>query len=110
METTPMSPTYWLRSLRAQLAFRPRKTASLRRLSMSLRLERLEERDVPSAGMLDPTFGIGGVATTSSGPFQSSGGDVSAVAVQSTGKIVLIETDFNNGPRLTRLNPNGGVD
>ena len=51
------------------------------------RLEWLEDRCTPTAGLLDPTFGSGGIATTAIG---SHGAQAAAVAVQPDGKIVAV--------------------
>jgi uncharacterized delta-60 repeat protein len=53
-------------------------------------------------GSLDPSFGAGGVVTTSF-PGQSAGAATNAVIVQSDGKIVAVGTGFNNTTGVTSL-------
>jgi len=77
-----------------------------------LRLEALEDRCLPSAGMLDPTFGIGGTVSTSFG--KSTEAD--AMVIQPDGKIVAagsieIPQTLNVGYfDLARYNPDGSLD
>jgi uncharacterized delta-60 repeat protein len=69
----------------------PRQTFSSRRIAHSSRrpaLEALEDRTLPSAGALDPTFGTGGVVQGGSG-FNSS---ASTVAVEPDGKVLVAGT------------------
>jgi uncharacterized delta-60 repeat protein len=76
-------------------------------------LERLEDRTLLNAGMLDPTFGTGGEVVAS---FQGSMDNIGqAAALQSDGKIVTVgqAISFNtaNGNfALTRTNPDGSLD
>jgi uncharacterized delta-60 repeat protein len=78
----------------------------------SLRLEALEDRCVPSAGMLDPTFGSGGTVSTSFG--KSTEAD--AMVIQPDGKIVAagsieIPQTLNVGYfDLARYTPDGSLD
>src|SRR5262245_37108628 len=71
----------WLFSSR-----RARRTAPVRRPSAYRpRLEALEDRCVPSAGTLDPTFGSGGIVTTA----LSNGNDTAyGVLLQPNGDII----------------------
>jgi uncharacterized delta-60 repeat protein len=79
------------------------------RRSFRPRSERLETRDCPSGGLLDPTFNATGVATTTLASWGS------ATAIQPDGKIVVV----GNGPaaqgglstiEVVRLNPDGSLD
>jgi hypothetical protein len=58
-----------------------------------LSLERLEDRTVPSAGMLDATFSTGGKVTAN---FGVSNSNVMAATIQPNGQIVLLETSSDN--------------
>src|SRR5262245_11651818 len=74
-----------------------------------LTLELLEDRCVPSAGFLDPTFDFDGVATTATG----GSGRCHAVATYApgtanAGKIVAVGQGW--GFALVRYNPNGSLD
>jgi uncharacterized delta-60 repeat protein len=80
-------------------------------------LELLEDRCVPSAGFLDPTFNTTGVVTTQVA--QLSGGLASAVAIYApgtanAGKIVAVgegaDSHGNGDFGLVRYNPNGSLD
>ena len=62
-------------------------------------------RLLATAGDLDPSFGIGGVATTSFDQFSRA----TAVAVQSDGKIVAAG-EANGLIRVARFNPDGSLD
>jgi uncharacterized delta-60 repeat protein len=69
------------------------------------RLETMEDRTVPSAGMLDPTFGNGGIVST--GINTGSGDDARAVLVQPDSKIVAVGgANFS----MVRYNTDGGLD
>jgi RNA polymerase sigma factor (sigma-70 family) len=98
------------------LALVPRRQempASPTKNTARLGVERLEGRDNPSGGVLDPTFGAGGVATL---PFPAANSQRTATAVQPDGKIVVVQSGYRSalyGPTqatVTRLNPNGSVD
>src|SRR3954453_11784956 len=71
------------------------------------RLEALEDRAVPTAGFLDPTFGAGGaVLTNFPGTEQDNG---KALAVQPDGKFVVVVESYITGQpepvnRLVRHN------
>jgi uncharacterized delta-60 repeat protein len=84
-----------------------RRVLATRRLC----LEVLEDRSVPSAGALDPTFGNGaGYVTTST----SSGGDnAHAVLLQPDGKIVAVgkaNLSAGSDAAVDRYNPDGSLD
>jgi uncharacterized delta-60 repeat protein len=85
-----------------------RQTKPVRRTPPTVRprLEALEDRCLLSAGALDPTFGSGGVVTTS----LSRGIDTAyAVLIQPNGK--LVEAGIANGPMaLVRYNADGSLD
>jgi uncharacterized delta-60 repeat protein len=68
-------------------------------------LELLERRVTPSAGALDPTFGVGGLVRT---PFPV-GGIAHAAAVQADGKIV-VAGESDGSFALARYNPDGSLD
>jgi uncharacterized delta-60 repeat protein len=76
------------------------------------RLEALEDRCLPSAGVLDPTFGSGGTVTTSFGKST----EAAAMAIQRDGKIVAagsieITSSTTTGYfTLARYNPDGSLD
>src|SRR5207249_1071283 len=116
----------WLRTLRTVLTLRgaegkpvrvSRRRDAKRRPSTSLTVERLEDRTVPSAGALDPTFGVGGKVTTGTiDDFCDEGpGSVSAaaVAIQPVdGKIVVVGTSSvgHHSFAVARYNPDGSLD
>ena len=75
-------------------------------------VESLEARDVPSAGMLDPTFGSGGVAVTQVGLSSSQANDV---AVQPDNKVVVAGSAYSGSANRTdiavvRYTPGGALD
>src|SRR5437764_14878425 len=101
----------WTRALRD--VFRGRGP---RRKPLDLRLERLEPRDVPAAGLLDPTFGTAGKTVV---PFDLGGPNnvtdqARAFTVQSDNKIVIVGGAQNAGGdqdfAVTRLNADGTLD
>jgi uncharacterized delta-60 repeat protein len=73
-------------------------------------VERLEDRLTPTAGMLDTTFGQGGIVLTHFGFFSNDQGK--AIAVQSDGKILVAGSGgtTNNQFELVRYNPDGSLD
>jgi uncharacterized delta-60 repeat protein len=77
------------------------------------RLEALEDRCLPSAGPLDPTFGSGGLVTTGVGT-NGPNSKASAVIVQPDGKVVAGGSSIgSNGYAdftLVRYNANGTLD
>jgi uncharacterized delta-60 repeat protein len=79
-----------------------------------LRLEALEDRCVPSAGALDPTFGSGGTVITSFA--QGTQNSAQALVIQPDGKIIAAGSsgrpnDLNIGWfNLARYNANGALD
>jgi uncharacterized delta-60 repeat protein len=90
-----------------------RRSSSLSRPSRPI-LEQLEDRVVPSAGSLDPTFGTGGKLTTDFLTPDYVTGE--AVVTQSDGKIVVAGNVKGapytsvNGAFLARYNSNGTLD
>jgi uncharacterized delta-60 repeat protein len=80
--------------------------------SARLRLERLEHRETPTAGLLDPSFGTGGVVLSSAARIAS------ALALQPDGKILvgaLTAPDLGlhpgpGSPVVFRFNANGSRD
>ncbi len=82
------------------MSFPQRKQRSNERTSRSGRpirptLEALERREVPATTPLDPTFGQAGavLGPVMTGTASATQDNVSAVAVQTDGKIVTVETD-----------------
>jgi uncharacterized delta-60 repeat protein len=75
------------------------------------RLNRLEDRTAPAAGILDPTFGVGGMVTTR---FPASSLDSgTAVAVDSLGRAVVAGYTYNgsnNDFAITRYTAAGALD
>src|SRR5262245_46841521 len=76
------------------------------------RLECLEDRTVPGAGALDPTFGTGGLVTTQ---FEFPNDEARAVALQADGKIVaagtgLVQPNTDTGFLVVRYNTDGSLD
>jgi uncharacterized delta-60 repeat protein len=76
---------------------------------MSAAAESLEPRCLLSAGDLDPSFGIGGMVTTS---FGTASAQSTSVALQSDGKIVVAGTTYDGNYSFTvaRYNTNGTFD
>jgi uncharacterized delta-60 repeat protein len=74
------------------------------------RLEPLEDRCLMSAGALDPTFGAGGIVTTSLSQKTNDYGH--RVAVQPDGKILVVGEVNNGGSEygLARYTANGSLD
>ncbi|MCI0459453.1 MAG: hypothetical protein L0Z62_21090 [Gemmataceae bacterium] len=83
---------------------RPTRTG---RASFRPRLEPLEDRAVPSAGDLDPTFGIGGKVTTGFA-FQTAD-RAHDLVIQPDGKIVVVGNS-QGAVALARYDPNGSLD
>jgi uncharacterized delta-60 repeat protein len=110
-----MRVSTWLRPFVARLnPVRQRRARP--RPAFRPRVEGLEDRLTPSGGLLDPTFGSGGVVTTSpinTGRISTSGG---ASVTQPDGKIVvvgssIVETTYNAGyVDVIRYNTNGTLD
>src|SRR5258707_817739 len=87
-----MNVKSWLRNLQAHVLEsgkgERRATSSNASHRFRPRLEALEDRIVPSAGELDPTFGVGGkVVTDFQGPAYDTANAV--VATQADGKVVV---------------------
>jgi uncharacterized delta-60 repeat protein len=100
---------WWHRQLRSRRASR---TGPSRRARSRPQLEVFEERDLLSAGALDPSFGTGGKVTTAFGigPLNSS---AAAIAVQPDGKVVAVGSAANvdtSDFALARYNPDGSLD
>lgn len=95
---------------------RLRKRASPgRRASLRPQLEVLEDRCVPSAGALDPTFGVGGKVTTDFlGPTNDF--ELAGTVLQPDGKIVLagssepLRSSAGGGFAVARYNTDGSLD
>src|SRR5262249_37541424 len=100
----------WLRRLAARSARVPAPKRK-RPAPCRLMLEVLEARDCPSSGgLLDPTFGSGGIVNL---PFTTDR-SARAVAVQPDGKVLIAGiSTMRNGSTVgsvQRLNPNGTLD
>jgi uncharacterized delta-60 repeat protein len=82
-----------------------------RRPAPRLSLEPLEDRCVPAAGMLDPTFGQNGLVTTAIGTRDE---EIHSLAVQPDGKILAAGATYSSSTSwdfaLARYNANGGLD
>src|SRR6516164_6791668 len=96
----------WTRTLRNAFRRRPATHRKPRRLGV----EHLEQRDVPTAGLLDTTFGTAGKTVV---PFDLAApahvtDQARAFAVQSDNKIVIVAgaEEF----AITRLNADGTLD
>ncbi len=104
-----MSVFSWLRPLAARLK-RTRVRRMPQRPALRPRLEALEDRLTPSGGLLNPTFGTGGIVNLPS----TTDSAARAVAVQPDGKVVVAGDSFTpNGAdviSVQRLNPNGTLD
>jgi uncharacterized delta-60 repeat protein len=86
--------------------------AHIRKRSFRPRLCRLEDRTAPAAGMLDPTFGVGGRVTTRDPiPFAGIG---TSTAIDSLGRIVVAGYRHLNGENsdfaVARYLPAGVLD
>src|SRR2546430_470096 len=93
-----------------------RRRSATRRKPLGLRLEQLEQRDVPTAGLLDTTFGTAGKTVI---PFDlAAPGNVNdqahAFAVQADNKIVIVGGAADAAGveefAITRLNADGTLD
>src|SRR5438105_1124269 len=74
-------------------------------------LQRLENRSVPAAGMLDPTFGVWGKVTTRFG--YPSNESARCVAIDRFGRIVVagdVDNGVNSDFMVARLTPAGALD
>src|SRR5437899_2102 len=83
--------------------------------SRRLMMQTLEDRTVPTAGQLDPTFGVGGKVLTDIGMSIESIESARSVALQPDGKIVAAGSTGEGGSGfgdfvLARYNPNGSLD
>ncbi len=107
----------WLRPLTARFDSPPARRTPRRR-AFRPTLEVLEARDNPSGGVLDPTFGSGGIAA-----LPNPGGDTyiagpTFTAVQPDGKVIVLTTTdrppvkgvITSEAVLSRLNSNGSLD
>ena len=100
---------HWLRSLKSLIPGGPRQ-AGRPANRFRPRLEALEDRCLMSAGALDPTFGSGGVVTTSLS--KTTFDDAYRVAVQPDGKIIAAGDVYGSTDQigLVRYNANGSLD
>ncbi len=92
---------------------KPRRKSPARPVRFRPRLETLEDRYCPAGGLLDPTFGTGGLVNL---PHTTNSGAI-AVAVQPDGKVVVVEdigrtTGGSGFDAITvqRLNRDGSLD
>ena len=104
----------WLRPLAARLTSHRTRTTPPRRPAFRPRVEGLEDRLTPSSGgLLDPTFGSGGIVTSS---FSSNFDIAKDVLVQPDGKIVAagwtrgLNTSTAEDFLVARYNVNGTQD
>ncbi len=85
------------------------------RRTLPLRLVTLEDRTVPTAGMLDPTFGVGGTVTTDFSRQVTVPTYDDARAIQADGKIVVAGSSYdgtggNDYFAVVRYNADGSLD
>jgi uncharacterized delta-60 repeat protein len=85
-----------------------------RRATARPALELLEDRCVPSAGQLDPTFGMGGIVNTNIGGTTPTFAQA-VVVTQTDGKVVVVGSNYtsNYGASqiaVVRYNPDGSLD
>jgi uncharacterized delta-60 repeat protein len=95
---------------------KPRRKAPARPVRFRPRLEALEDRYCPAGGLLDPTFGTGGIVNLPS----ATDNGATAVAVQPDGKVVVAgavnrrasASSFSSGDSISvqRLNRDGTLD
>jgi uncharacterized delta-60 repeat protein len=99
----------WFRPLMARLS-RPRPRRLSQRPVFRPRLEALEDRLTPSGGLLDPTFGTGGIINLPTTTDEMA----RAVAVQPDGKVVIVGVSpagkGTSVGTVQRLNSNGTLD
>jgi uncharacterized delta-60 repeat protein len=107
-----MRLTRWLRALAARLTSKPTRPTLPRRPAFRPRVEALEDRLTPSGGLLDPTFGTGGIVNLPSTTDYAA----TAVAVQPDGKVVVAgqinrtNSPLNEAITVQRLNRDGSLD
>lgn len=98
-----------LNMFRPRSAKNPNQSAPQPRTQLGM--ERLEDRSVPSAGALDPTFGTGGLVVTDLGSTSDHAYDM---VIQSDGKIVTagdtVRSSTGQDFALVRYNTNGTLD
>jgi uncharacterized delta-60 repeat protein len=101
-----------LKNLFATHRLRPRRQPVLTPRNRSrLRLEILEDRTLLSAGDLDPSFGVGGMVTTTLlGSLQPYG--IGALAIQQDGEIIVAGSFQDKAPgfSLARYRTDGTLD
>src|SRR5437588_6859073 len=89
----------------------PARRGSRSALRFRPMLQRLEDRTAPAAGMLDPTFGVGGRVTTPIGiPSDDS---ANGTAIDSLGRIVAVGGAYNGSDfeiEVARFMPAGALD
>jgi uncharacterized delta-60 repeat protein len=109
----------WLRSLTARLTSNRTRPTTRRRPAFPLRVEWLEDRLTPTAGLLDPTFGTNGVVTTefNSSAYAQAGDETGAwdVAVQPNDGKIILAGDTGSATTgyhfvVARYNANGVLD
>src|SRR4051794_25969544 len=84
-----------------------------RRTGIRPHIEALEDRMLLTAGMLDPTFGLGGRAFADFNLNYPTGFSAASVAVQTDGKVVVaggISGSFDGAFALVRFNADGSLD
>lgn len=85
----------------------PSRTARRSKPSCKLHLESLEDRCVPTAGALDPTFGTGGLVTTD---FAPTGNEIANDMVVQADNKILVTGMANSKLFVGRYNANGTLD
>jgi uncharacterized delta-60 repeat protein len=89
---------------------KPRRKSPARPVRFRPSLETLEDRYCPAGGLLDPTFGSGGIVNLPTTTESSA----HAVAVQPDGKVVVAAQSYTTKGvgviSVQRLNPNGTLD
>ncbi len=96
-------------------SFRSRRDARGRsiRCTCSLRLEMLEDRCVPTVGLLDPTFGVNGIVTTNFATYSLGGPRFKATAIAGhlDGIVMAGHNDFFQSDLVViRCDQNGFLD
>jgi uncharacterized delta-60 repeat protein len=100
----------WFRSSINDRSFLPARAASKRRQRCSLNVETLERRLTPTAGMLDPTFGVGGKVLTDFGARVSTENLARFVAQAGDTIVTVGEMSSPSDIAVARYNADGSLD
>ncbi|HJT32975.1 MAG TPA: delta-60 repeat domain-containing protein [Pirellulales bacterium] len=92
---------------RQRPAAKSRLKPSRRRRSRHVQVEFLEQRSMLAAGVLDTTFGSGGVALT---PIGTGNADLFDMAIEPDGKLVAVGLAQGQGYAVARYNADGSLD